>query len=493
MLNKQTSFALFAAIVFLLWTFRAKRFKDTTHVKEMIDNFHWLLGHFISVIDQIPRILEFVTERFEALGVETGWISLGSKPRLLTRDPQVVKHVMKDNFDNYEKGKFFSENAAEFLGKGIFVSDGARWRIQRKTASHLFTMSRLRDQMTLSFCESADLLIEKSEGLCQNGSSVDMYDMFNRLTLDAFVKIAFGYDLGCLEAAPETIPFMKAFDYCQEWTMIRMISPTWIWKLMRFFNVSWERKFKRSVAVLDGFIIRVLKERKQKGDPRQPDLLSLYIDEGKRYSWAPPTYQELKDIALNFVIAGRDTTAQTLTWVLYMLARRPDVYRNVMKEVASNQKLSWYNRVEKMSYTHAVISETLRLFPIVPSATKTAVKDDILPNGFKVPAGTMIMIVPWSMGRSTKIWGKDARRFKPERWIGNRIPPDHEFMSFNAGRRTCLGKKFAYLEIKIVLTKFLERFTFQLDDSRFCVGRVTLTLPSREGLHCFLEKREDDD
>lgn len=96
------------------------------------------------------------------------------------------------------------------------------------------------------------------------------------------------------------------------------------------------------------------------------------------------------------------------------------------------------------------------------------------------------------MGRSTKIWGNDARVFKPERWLKDRIPNECEFLSFNAGKRACLGKKFAYLEIKIVLTKFLDRFTFELDDSRFLVAQAKMTLPIREGLHCYLSRRIDD-
>jgi len=166
------------------------------------------------------------------------------------------------------------------------------------------------------------------------------------------------------------------------------------------------------------------------------------------------------------------------------------VREKVIEEVMANQGLSWFKRAEKMLYTQAVISETLRLFPIVAAHVKTAMKDDVLPNGFKVTAGTMVVGMPWGMGRSTKIWGEDARRFKPERWLTGKIPPDHKFLSFNAGRRTCLGKKFAYLEVKIVLATFLKTFTYEVDPSRFCVSISKLTLPAREGFHCFLTKRE---
>jgi len=81
---------------------------------------------------------------------------------------------------------------------------------------------------------------------------------------------------------------------------------------MRFFNIGREAEIKKSVAVLNDFV-KAVNSQKQTGEPGQPDLLSLYLDEGMRYSKKPPTFQEVKDIVLNFIIAGRDTTAQTLT------------------------------------------------------------------------------------------------------------------------------------------------------------------------------------
>jgi len=140
----------------------------------------------------------------------------------------VVKHILKDNFENYEKGTLATESFEELLGNGIFTSDGDQWRIQRKTASNLFTKARLRDQITLSFCESGDRLVEKCEELSDEGKSVNMFDMFNRLTLEAFVKVAFGYDMGVIKVAPEILPFQKAFDLCQQQMMIRALTPSWI-------------------------------------------------------------------------------------------------------------------------------------------------------------------------------------------------------------------------------------------------------------------------
>lgn len=149
----------------------------------------------------------------------------------------MVKHILKDKFDNYVKGSLFTDSFEELLGKGIFTTDGEQWRIHRKTSSNLFTKSRLKDQMALSFSESADRLVEKCKELSANGNSVDMFEMFNRLTLEAFIKIAFGYDMDLIKSAPEVLPFQQAFDHSQHQMMTRTMSPPWTWKLMRFFNV----------------------------------------------------------------------------------------------------------------------------------------------------------------------------------------------------------------------------------------------------------------
>jgi len=472
----------------MLWKKRAKRFNDTVHVKEISKHFHWFFGHSLSEVAQFDRILDYLTERFEKLDVDTMWSSVGSVRRLITRDPMVVKHFMKDNFENYKKGKYTNDLAFELLGNGIFVTDDEQWKVNRKTASHLFTNHRLKHQMTFHFVETADRLVKKLEELSGNDQTVDMFEMFNRMTIQAFVQIAFGYNIRVIERAPEEVPFMRAFDKAQDHMTERLLVPVWIWKLMRFFSIGGEGEIKESTKVLDEFVER-LHKLKQDGEPGEPDLLSLFLDQGKRYTSKPPTKQEIKDVVLNFISAGRDTTAQTLTWVLYILDKNPEAKAKVIEEVQANQGLSYFKRAEMMTYTHAVMSETLRLFPLINFSLKTAQKDDVLPNGFKVPAGTQITFMPWAMGRNTKIWGKDARRFKPERWLGDRVPADHEFVSFNAGKRACLGKKFAYLQSKIVLTKFLEKFTYKLDDSRMYVAKAVFTLPVREGFHCILKKR----
>lgn len=149
---------------------------------------------------------------------------LGQPNYIVVTDPECVKHVLKDNFDNYSK-QFLRERSLELLGDGIFNADGAHWRQQRKTASHIFKRAELRGFMTEVFVEHARTLLARLDTYAQSGAEFDLQDLFYRYTLDSIGRIAFGVDLGCL--TKESVPFATAFDTAQEICMLRLIDPTW--------------------------------------------------------------------------------------------------------------------------------------------------------------------------------------------------------------------------------------------------------------------------
>ncbi|KAI8849878.1 cytochrome P450, partial [Chytridium lagenaria] len=174
------------------------------------------------------------------------------------------------------------------------------------------------------------------------------------------------------------------------------------------------------------------------------DLLDLYLDvnvEGKGL-----TDKQLRDMVLNMMIAGRDTTAQSLSWAIWLLSSRPKVVEAIRKELdeMTNGEVPTYDEVSTLKYANAVFLETLRLYPSVPANIKICVKEDILPGGLHIPKGTEINWLPYAMGRMESIWGPDATEFIPERWIdanGNiKREPIHKFPAFNGGPRTCLAK-----------------------------------------------------
>jgi len=201
----------------------------------------------------------------------------------------------------------------------------------------------------------------------------------------------------------------------------------------------------------------------------------------------------MQDMVLNFLIAGRDTTAQSLSWTLYLLTGHPEIERKVLEEVkrvltergVDDSGEIIYDDLSKLTYLHAVISESLRLFPSVPVDPKCALEDDTLPDGTFVPRGTRCNYNIYSLGRCKRVWGQDADDFRPERWLNCGPVNPYEYPAFNAGPRECLGKRLAYVEMKACLLAILRSIRLELAVARDEIREdLQLTLGMSSGLPC---------
>merc|ERR1712203_964768 len=174
----------------------------------------------------------------------------------------------------------------------------------------------------------------------------------------------------------------------------------------------------------------------------------------------------LRDVVLNFVIAGRDTTACTLSWMFYILATQPEIQEKLHEEIQRKCPRGMIPTFKQLSasempYLHGVLYETFRLYPPVPYDGKVADRDDVLPDGTRVPAGVELAFMPYSMGRDPERY-PDPMAVQPERWIPFAEPAPHEFPVFQAGPRICLGKEMAIFEAKLAACLLLQEYTFEL-------------------------------
>jgi len=181
----------------------------------------------------------------------------------------------------------------------------------------------------------------------------------------------------------------------------------------------------------------------------------------------------IRDEILNIMLAGRDTTAGTMTFVVYMLSQHPDVLRKLREEVVNKIGSSRRPTVEDMrdmKYLKAVVNETLRLYPSVPFNGRTTMTSPTVWPGLRggkpiyIPANTRASYSVFLLHRRKDLWGPDADEFDPDRFIDERlqkylIPNPFIFAPFNAGPRICLGQQFAYNEISFFLIRFLQTFS----------------------------------
>ncbi|XP_057813818.2 cytochrome P450 704B1 [Cryptomeria japonica] len=444
-------------------------------------------------------------------------------------DPENVEYVLKTNFPNYPKGETYRNYMEVLLGDGIFNADGEMWRKQRKTASFEFASKNLRDFSTVVFREYALKLAYILSRTSQYEQSLDMQDALMRMTLDSICKVGFGVEIGTLSLKMTDTPFAKAFDTANIIVTLRFIDP--LWRIKRFLRIGTEALVNQSIHTIDEFTYSMIRKRKAeikktktsgKQSQIKPDILSRFIELGEDPE-SKLSDKNLRDIVLNFVIAGRDTTAATLSWFVYMMITHPHeatkVYEELCKFEAERAReegvtliqvdgpediqgfhkrmeqfsqLLNYDSLGKLTYLYATITETLRLYPAVPQDPKGILEDDTLPDGTKLKRGGMVTYVPYSMGRMEYIWGHDAQEFKPERWfkdgVFQHVSP-FKFTAFQAGPRICLGKDSAFLQMKMTTAILCRFFNFHLVPGHPVNYRMMAILSMAHGLKVTISKR----
>ncbi|KAI3944278.1 hypothetical protein MKW98_016508 [Papaver atlanticum] len=450
------------------------------------------IGVLIELLINYHRMHDWLTDYFHES--KTFKAPLPFKTITFIAEPANVEHVLKTNFHNYPKGEAFHTYLEELLGDGIFNSDGEMWKQQRKISSLEFASRNLRDFGTTVFRDYALIL----SGILHQAS------------IYSTCKVGFGVELGTLAHELPDSRFAKAFDYASSNVSYRFINP--LWRLKRFLNFTYNLIHRRK-AELQG-----AKFNDVNGYKVKLDILSRFIE----LSENPDnniTDKSLRDVIINFVLAGRDTTASTLSWFIYMIMVNPSVAKkihselmtfedNQAKEVTPEEPKSKsftervrkfasllnYDSLGRLSYLHAAVTETLRLYPAVPQDPKGVLEDDILPDGVKVRTGGLVSYVPYAMGRMVYNWGPDATSFNPDRWFNKeglfQSESPFKFTAFQAGPRTCLGKDSAYLQMKMTLAILCRFFDFHLISDHPVKYKMMTTLTMEHGLKLRVTTRQ---
>ncbi|KAI9190506.1 hypothetical protein H9P43_001940 [Blastocladiella emersonii ATCC 22665] len=434
-----------------------------------------------------------------------------------TCEPLNLEHVLKLNFENYVKGPKFHAIHAPLLGNGIFASDGPHWKAQRKAASHLFSVAAFRDHYLDVFRERCRAVVAKlalAADQSENGAevTVDLSDYLYRFTLDSFMAIGFGLeDLQALDAPDGTpVPFAIAFDETQRILNKRFNMSELQWTLAEWLNGD-RARLQQYTATIHGLAHEIIAARHAEPaevSAARKDLLARFMalrkpaegDAGLILSAtsdsacpSSTTYSdtELRDMILNFVIAGRDTTAQSLSWTMFELICNPRALAAFRAEIdrvcPDGAEPDYHALTKELKYGQAVLSEGLRLHPSVPTEIKFAVYDDVWPDGTRIRAGEGVVWIPWVMGRLTELWGDDAAEYRPERWLDehggkNKHPGPFKYPVFNAGPRTCLGQQMVMLQGVACLVELVRRFDFEVVDPAAVTYQPALTLQFKDGL-----------
>ena len=330
------------------------------------------------------------------------------------------------------------------------------------------------------------------------------------ITFDNALSLIFGSEVASHKFKFSKAQYQQAFGDIQEAVFRRHVVPRSFWKLQRWLQVGAERKYTRASTIFSEFVHDCVELRREVFDRKcredgelaagaDLDMMAVYLEERKK----PHLDKFLKDVALNFMAASRDTLTGALTWFFWLVATHPCVEAKILDELRENlppeEGFFAAQDLNKLVYLQAALYETFRLYPLVPFNHKTAVKADILPSGHHVKANRTILISYYSMGRMEEIWGPDCSEFKPERWIDweGKAPrlvyvSPHKYAAFSLGPRTCLGRDMALVQIKVVAINVLRNYRLHVVEGHPIVPRLTVSLDMKHGLKINVSKRFDD-
>ncbi|KAF4818283.1 Cytochrome P450 monooxygenase FUM15 [Colletotrichum siamense] len=431
---------------------------------------HFLLGHtvkqFLSGDPREPYVTWLKRWPKEPF---IRFMGFGNSESLLVTSLDAFKEIYLPKSYTYIKPEFSKRLMAPVLGYGLIFQEGDEARTQRKLISALFGLTSIKrtiptfQKKAKRICQLFDQKIENENGL------VNVSSAWSSVALDVISEFTLGIDL---QTTLTPSVFHESYNQCFDPSTFGciLIAIYAIFPAIRSFPLEENRKYKAANALVRSEIRKLIQMReaeladKQLGSDDTPNVLTHMLLESKAMGHPLSEDQILQNI-LNFFAAGHETSATTMVWCTHMLTRHPDIQEKVRQEVTeliTRKPNPDYYDLESLHYTDNVLKETLRLCSPGIVAAREPVHDVEI-CGTIVPKGTPLVLMPTIVNRNPMIWGEDADEFRPERWdnlTGESSDP-HAMTSFLMGPRSCIGRAFAMLEMKMILVEVMSKFKLE--------------------------------
>ncbi|MFL6846272.1 MAG: cytochrome P450 [Allosphingosinicella sp.] len=432
----------------------------------------------------VPTWRGFIGER--ARTAVYGWSELAFRQPYIRRkilgfrvhiplDPDAVQRVLLDNAANYVKPDVVKRLLASAIGQGLLTSDGALWRDQRKIVAASFAPAAV-DGLIPEFGEVGRAALERWQPGIRN-----MALEATQATMRVISNTLFSGDPR-LTSDAAMAHIAAALEGVSEARLQAMLGlPRIPWTLQ-----GW--KAQRGQAYLRGTLEAVVRERLPDGGP--DDFLGKLI-RALNARFEPKQAASLAaDNAMTFYLAGHETTANAVSWTLFLLSEQPELQEQVAEEagnaLAGGEDPGLPDRLPQL---RMVLEESLRLYPPAPRFDRQAVAADRLGDE-DVQPGDIVSIWPWILHRHESLWERpdefDPDRFSPERRAGRHR---FQYIPFGAGPRLCVGARFATAEALTILAHWLSRWRFAPVPGREVRVHGMVTLRPAGGLPLRLERR----
>ncbi|MFZ0623593.1 MAG: cytochrome P450 [Pseudolabrys sp.] len=422
----------------------------------------------------------WTTAHFEQPIVISG-LSIGRVA--VVSEPAAIRRVLFDNCENYQKDWLQRRVLSAGLIGGLLTAEGQNWRMQRRALAPLFARKTVMNFST-AMLDVANGLAERLA--LREGEVVDIAVEATRVTLEVLERTIFSDGLG---RAPEDIRLaMKGY-----FETIGRIDPFDMLGVPDFVPRPGRRKLRPMLRVFESAIDTIISARRERiaadpdGAPR--DILTFLLNAADPETGEALSEAEIRANILTFIAAGHETTANCISWSLFLLSQSGEWRERVQAEADREFGGAPDGLADRIVETRAVVDEANRLYPPITAISRVALGRDEL-AGEPIKPGTMIVIAPYVLHRHRALW-KKPDNFNPNRFLGDARETIDRFayLPFGVGPRICIGATFALQEASIVIGTIMRHFTLELVPGFTPWPVQKVTLRPKSGLPMIVRRR----
>jgi cytochrome P450 len=426
---------------------------------------------------EVARVLQasrrsFVGEQVRLMNhvgdlVHLGW-PLGG---WLAFHPRALEHVLGKNALNYVKSQNYAE-IVPVMGNGLVTSSGETWTKSRKVVGAEMS----REAARVAGAHFARFLSDETSTGVGGWAEEGVVDVCAR-----FTDLAFRFMATAL-LGPGAAPHCAyVHDRIGVWER-RFIRR--VYSVVKFPD-SWPTpeavRSRRGIADIDTLVDRLITERVARGlDPAGGVGVGgeMAVVDKLMTAWTNAdgtvNRRQVRDEIMTLLLTGHDTTAAAMTWILYVLARHPELQEQAREEARVHE------RADGLGWLRQIVDETLRVYPVAPGFSRMAIADDVV-CGVAIAAGTKVELSAYATHRHPDFW-PEPERFDPHRFDAERTIDPFAYVPFGKGPRTCVGKDLALQQLVLGTAALLRRLRFDLVDDAPPAPFATITLKPKGGL-----------
>lgn len=381
-------------------------------------------------------------------------------------DPDLIKAVLLDRHEEFPKAPVVRRVLGPLFGDGILTADGADWRWQRQTVAPVFRHGELLKFVPIMVAAAEAVLGEWRQSAPGTPQRIDHAMASATFRVISETVLPGGDVRPAVERS--NADYLSPISWALAYAVLGL--PRWL-------PHPGKHTMRRAEQALRSSLTELVQARR-KGHSARDDLFARLLRAANPETGQPMSNEQLVDNVLTFLSAGHETTAQALTWTLYLVARAPEWEARIVEEVGqvAGQAPITAAHIDRLQVVSRVLKESMRLYPPVPVLSRIA-NGDMEIGGRRLAAGTLVVMPIYAIHRHRRLWD-DPDRFDPDRFA-----PEHEarysryqFMPFGAGPRICVGASFALIEATAMLATLVRaaRFGVPAGHEPTPISRVTL-------------------